>query len=154
MAEILKGKNLVKRQGNNYLKVDPADHLKNKVVALYFSAHWASPCRAFAPILKDFYEQVEGLPFEIVFVSFDRSESELKQFMSEAHGNWAVIPFGDSANQELAKKYGVDGIPALIIIKPNGDIISKNARDDVQDPSGMVPVELVKDWINAAGIKG
>ena len=27
-----------------------------KVVVIYFSAHWCPPCRAFTPILKDFYE--------------------------------------------------------------------------------------------------
>ncbi|VDN51307.1 unnamed protein product [Dracunculus medinensis] len=33
--------------------------------------------------------------------------------------------------RELASKYGVEGIPALIIIKSNGDVITKNGRADV-----------------------
>jgi cytochrome oxidase Cu insertion factor (SCO1/SenC/PrrC family) len=46
--------------------------------------------------LQDFYEELDGEKFEIVFVSFDRSEKDLKEYMKEAHGNWCVIPFGDA----------------------------------------------------------
>ena len=45
--------------------------------------------------MQDFYEELDGEPLEIVFVSFDRSEEDLKNYMREAHGNWCVIPFGD-----------------------------------------------------------
>merc|ERR1719335_1929874 len=56
----------------------PVSVLEGKVVALYFSAHWCPPCRGFTPMLKDFYETIKGksLPFEIIFVSSDESESE------------------------------------------------------------------------------
>jgi len=147
----LKGKNVEKRQGANYTKVDAVDQLKGKVVALYFSAHWCPPCRAFTPILRDFYEQLDGQPFEIVFVSFDRSESDLKQYVAEAHGNWIVIPFGDPEIRELTNKYSVEGIPALIVIKSNGDVITKSARSDIQAAS-KGPQELLNDWKKLAGI--
>jgi len=65
--------------------------LQDKLVALYFSAHWCPPCRAFTPVLKDFYEEVTdsaGEAFEIVFVSFDRSAEDLKSYMDESHGDW------------------------------------------------------------------
>jgi len=29
-----------------------------KIVAMFFSAHWAPPCRGFTPVLEDFYEIV------------------------------------------------------------------------------------------------
>lgn len=32
----------------------------------------------------------------------------------------------------MANKYGVSGIPALIVIKPNGDVVSKDGRAEVQ----------------------
>jgi nucleoredoxin len=102
-------------------------------VALYFSAHWCPPCRNFTPILRDFYDEVtEDGEFEIVFVSFDRSDSDLQNYLKEAHGNWLYVPFGNDQIQELANKFGVSGIPALIVIKPDGAVINQNGRADVQ----------------------
>jgi nucleoredoxin len=52
--ELINGKTLKKADGSN-VQADAA--LAGKaVVCLYFSAHWCPPCRAFTPVLKDFYE--------------------------------------------------------------------------------------------------
>jgi nucleoredoxin len=51
MAQLLSGVNIVLSDGQ---KVDAGEHLKDKVVALYFSAMWCPPCRAFTPKLKVF----------------------------------------------------------------------------------------------------
>ena len=52
--EILKGQTLIKKDGSSH----PADSaLAGKpIVMIYFSAHWCPPCKAFTPVLKDFYE--------------------------------------------------------------------------------------------------
>lgn len=33
--------------------------------------------------------------FEVIFVSFDRTEEAQKEYMQELHGDWLTIPFGD-----------------------------------------------------------
>ncbi|PIO72263.1 antioxidant, AhpC/TSA family [Teladorsagia circumcincta] len=130
MAELLKGVQLQKKDGST---ANAEDVLKDKVVGLYFSAHWCPPCRQFTPVLKDFHDELaDSGEFEIVFVSFDRSESDLKKYLEEAHGDWYHIPFGSPKIQELATKYSVSGIPALIIISSDGKEITKNGRSDVQ----------------------
>lgn len=48
--------------------------------------------------------------------------------------------------QELPKKFEVGGIPALIVIKPNGDVITKNGRSDVQ---GKAPAAALAEWKSA-----
>ena len=49
----LKSSSLQKADGANA----SADCLNGKaVILIYFSAHWCPPCRAFTPMLKDFYE--------------------------------------------------------------------------------------------------
>jgi len=144
MSELLKNTNLEKKDGT---RATGGEVLKGKIVALYFSAHWCPPCRQFTPVLKDFYDELENEDFEIVFVSFDRSKEDLKKYLEEAHGDWYHIPYGDPQIQELATKYNVSGIPALVVIKANGDAINKNARGDVQ---GKSPKQTYAAWKAAA----
>jgi nucleoredoxin len=49
MAQLLAGQPIVLNDGTT---VDAGDYLKDKVVAIYFSAMWCPPCRAFTPKLK------------------------------------------------------------------------------------------------------
>ena len=52
--DLISGQTLVKADGS---KVQASTALTGKnVICLYFSAHWCPPCRAFTPVLKDFYE--------------------------------------------------------------------------------------------------
>ncbi|KAF7640202.1 Thioredoxin domain-containing protein [Meloidogyne graminicola] len=132
MAELFKDIGVCKKQ--NHQLVNGGQELQGKLTAIYFSAHWCPPCRAFTPILKEFYDKVKesGEAFEIVFVSFDRSEEDLKNYLAESHGDWLYIPFGSNNINVLVKKYSVSGVPELIVVKSNGDIITREGRADVQ----------------------
>jgi len=103
------------------------------IVCYYFSAHWCPPCRQFTPILADFYTELKdnNAKIEIVFVSSDRSENDMKSYMNESHGDWMAIPWGSPITSTLKQKYNVSGIPALIIVKKNGTIVSTDGRSDV-----------------------
>ena len=79
-------KTLVTRQGRT---VDAGRALKGKKVAVYFSASWCGPCRAFTPKLVNFYNAVaKKKTLEIVFVSSDRNEKAMKQYMRHASMPW------------------------------------------------------------------
>ena len=57
-----------------------------------------------------------GEPFEIVFVSSDKSAEELMGYMKECHGDWLAVQHGTVLGQDLKKKYEVSGIPTLIVV--------------------------------------
>ncbi|KAI6170544.1 Thioredoxin [Aphelenchoides bicaudatus] len=130
MAELLKGVEIVLSNGQ---KVKAEEHLKGKLVALYFSAVWCPPCRAFTPKLKAFYEKLEasGKDFEVIFVSRDRSEDQLVDYYKNHHGNWAYLPFGSPKIDELLKKYEIATIPSLKVIKADGEVVVQDARSEV-----------------------
>lgn len=134
MAEMFKGQNLKKLVDGEFVDVDPKV-LEGKVVALYFSAHWCPPCRGFTPELKDVYEKIlaAGNAFEIVFISCDQDLEAQKEYMKESHGNWLALPQGDPFAKQLMDKYGVRGIPTLIVIKSNGDVVTDKARGNVMN---------------------
>ena len=75
----------------------PVSQLAGKVVAIYFSAHWCPPCRAFTPTLIKAYEAAKaaGLPFELIFVSSDHDEDGFDEYTADMP--WPSVKFDVSA---------------------------------------------------------
>mmetsp|Transcript_24150 Transcript_24150/g.51491 ORF Transcript_24150/g.51491 Transcript_24150/m.51491 type:complete len:925 (-) Transcript_24150:75-2849(-) len=106
------------------------------VVALYFSAHWCPPCKAYTPQLKKAYNRckAKGKSFEIIFVSSDRDEHSFREYFGTMP--WYAIPFADrDRKQALSNTFRVNGIPSLILLRGNGDLLNPNARAQAVDPS-------------------
>merc|ERR1711972_286542 len=135
----LKGAKLIKADGST-VEADSALAGKD-LILFYFSAHWCPPCRGFTPVLKDFYEEVEGL--EIVFVSSDRSADDMTSYMKESHGDWLAVPHNSAVANDLKQKYGISGIPSLVVVKKDGTLVTKDGRSHV---TGKNPAQAVKDW--------
>ncbi len=95
MTEVFQGVPLIDRQGQT---VEVDDLLKDKVTGVYFSAGWCPPCRDFTPLLTEVYDELKdrAAPFEIVFVSCDKSEVAMQQYMEDCHGDWYAVPYGDT----------------------------------------------------------
>jgi len=117
---------------NNGQKV-PVSELVSKTVALYFSAHWCPPCQAFTPNLIQVYDKLmeRKEPFEIVFISSDRDQKGFEDYYSSMP--WLALPFGDKTKDHLQRTFNVQGIPTLIVIGPDGETVTTNARSAVSD---------------------
>ena len=110
------------------------EELKDKVVGIYFSAHWCPPCRQFTPKLVKFRDENKD-DFEVVFVSSDRDKSAQMGYMKESKMKWLTVKFGTDDVKDLKKRYAVKGIPKLVIISPDGKTITDNGRGDVTSKS-------------------
>ena len=108
-------------------------------VLLYFSAHWCPPCRGFTPELASFYSaHAAAKSFEVVFVSSDRSAAEHGAYYAEMP--WLAVPFEDKDTKAaLSEKYGVRGIPTLILLDKTGAVVTKAARAKVVSSPGTFP---------------
>ena len=73
----------------------------------------------------------QGKPFEIVFVSSDRDSNAMYGYMKEMDMGWLALPFGDDHKPTLSNKFQVRGIPKLVIIDAEGNLITENGRGDV-----------------------
>ncbi len=118
---------------------------------IYFGAHWAPPCRLFTTTLTEFYNETnKGIefgakkPFEVLFVSLDGNEEAFRRNFSEMP--WlGISPKEEARVSALKQKYGVNGVPTLVITKPNGELITYDGRKDIQTNSG----DAMKIWIEA-----
>lgn len=140
------GKLPAKLLRSNKRTVDTATALKGKMVALYFSASWCPPCRAFTPQLVKFYRKVaKKSNLELVFVSSDKKDADMMNYMKKYGMPWLAIPFNDQARAKLKSEFKVNGIPALIILDSTGKVISPAARWDVV----MLGTKAVDAWKSA-----
>jgi nucleoredoxin len=108
-----------------------------KAVALYFSAHWCPPCKGFTPKLAEWYtKSLKSKGLEIVFVSSDKDEAAFTEYFGEMP--WIALPYSDRDRKEaLSKKYKVQGIPTVVILDGEGNVITKDGRAAISnDPEG------------------
>jgi nucleoredoxin len=103
----------------------------NKIVALYFSASWSPYCQAFTPILIDFYNEInaEEKQLEVILISRDLKKEDFEDYYAKMP--WLALPFEDTRMITLVEKYGMKGFPNLLILKKDGEIATKNGKQDV-----------------------
>jgi len=125
LRELVKG-DLVSLRNGALGHFDDEELEKKKLIALYFSAHWCAPCRKFTPELVDYYNRVatQHPEFEIVFVSFDKSQFAMETYMLEANMPWPAIDFQKLKGKDAIRKYAGNGIPCLVLVDATGKVIS------------------------------
>eukprot|EP00449_Zooxanthella_nutricula_P039830 CAMPEP_0198606234 /NCGR_PEP_ID=MMETSP1462-20131121/154794_1 /TAXON_ID=1333877 /ORGANISM="Brandtodinium nutriculum, Strain RCC3387" /LENGTH=283 /DNA_ID=CAMNT_0044338037 /DNA_START=75 /DNA_END=926 /DNA_ORIENTATION=+ len=96
-------------------------------IGVYFSAHWCPPCRAFTPKLADkFKHDYAAKGLKVVFVSADRHEKDFNEYYGEMP--WHALPYGCDRGKALGSRYDVEDIPMLVILDPQGNMLSKDGR--------------------------
>lgn len=115
-------------------------------IAFYFSAHWCPPCRAFTPKLVEFYKANyrKGAKFDVVFVSNDRSEADMKTYMTEAEMPWPAISYDQAKQAEAAQKLCGPGIPCLVVVDLSGKVIKDSYENGKYIGPQAVMAELGK----------
>lgn len=129
------GKTLQKHGDKGLESVNTASVLKDKVVGIYFSAHWCGPCRSFTPdLIKAYKEHSSKKNFEVVFASSDSDKKSFESYYKDMP--WLALDFDDrDLKNTLSKKYGVQGIPTLVILDSDGTVITSQGRMKVgKDP--------------------
>jgi len=134
LVELLGDKLLV----SDGVEVNTSEALAGKgAVAIYFSGHWCPPCRGFTPKLAEWYNaHLKAKGLEIVFVSSDKDEGGFKEYFGDMP--WLALPFSDRARKgTLDKKFKVSGIPTVVILDTEGNVITKDGVAALgRDPKG------------------
>jgi nucleoredoxin len=118
------------------LGADLVSQAGGKPMAIYFSAHWCPPCRGFTPQLAEWYKNGLKDKMEVIFVSSDRDEASFNDYFAEMP--WKCLPYEKrEAKDMLSKVCGVEGIPHLAVMNPDGSIVTQDGRAAVtKDPTG------------------
>jgi thiol-disulfide isomerase/thioredoxin len=109
---------------------DPAS-LAGKVVLVDFWATWCGPCVAEMPNILAQYEKYHAKGFEVVGISLDQDREALTSFIAEKKIPWPILHEKEGGGEHpLASFYGITGIPQLILIGRDGNVITLNARGE------------------------
>lgn len=161
LAQILQGP-VKAKEGDKVVDKELSSAIEGKVLGIYFSAHWCPPCKGFTPELAKTYNKLKeaGKNFEILFASSDRSPKEWEGYYKEMP--WLALPFEeddeDKRKDELDALFEVSGIPTLILLDEQRNVITSDGRSSVgADPEGAkfpwIPPPLLPLTMAISGIQ-
>ena len=104
--------------------------LAGKVVLVDFWATWCGPCVAEIPRVRELYDRYHDRGFEVVGISLDDDAEALAAFTAKHEIPWSIIHDrrGDEGRPPLAERYGITGIPTMILVGRDGLVVSIEAR--------------------------
>lgn len=114
-------------EGENPVKF--SDYVGNgKYTLVDFWASWCGPCRAEIPNIKEVYKKYNGDKFQVLGVAVWDKPEDTQKAIEELGIEWPCIINAQSIPTDL---YGITGIPQVMLIGPDGTILSRNLRGDV-----------------------
>ena len=103
---------------------------KNKYTLIDFWASWCGPCRNEMPNVVAAYKEYNKKGFGIVGVSLDSDAEAWKKAIESMGMTWNHMSDVKGWQCEGAALYGVNSIPATVLVAQDGTIIARNLRGE------------------------
>jgi len=96
------------------------DDLRGQGVMVNFWASWCDPCREEAAMLESTWRREQGNG--IIFLGLDYLDQEpaAKAYLAEYD---ITYPNGPDLRSQVARRYGIQGVPETFFIDPEGKIV-------------------------------
>jgi peroxiredoxin len=101
---------------------------RGKVVMIDFWASWCRPCRMENPNVLKAYNKYHPKGFEILGVSLDKEKTKWEQAIQQDGLIWQHMSDLGGWQSQPAAVYGVNSIPATVLVDKEGKIIARNLR--------------------------
>lgn len=103
----------------NDQKATSLSAFKGKVVLLEFWIKDCGHCIEDAPLLNALYDKYKGKNFNLLAVNSHDTKNMIDFFVKKHNIRYDVL----TGNNEIEKKYGISGFPAMVLIDKNGTVV-------------------------------
>jgi peroxiredoxin len=104
--------------------------LRGKFVLVDFWASWCGPCRQENPNVVKAYNQFKDKGFTVLGISLDQKKEPWLKAIEKDQLTWTHVSDLKYWQNEVAVQYGINSIPASLLLDPNGKIVGKNLRGE------------------------
>ncbi|MEQ2178332.1 hypothetical protein GOODEAATRI_012912 [Goodea atripinnis] len=84
--------------------------------------------------------------FHLFFSSLDKSEEQQEKVLKELHKRTLFLAFEDPYRKELQAMFKVKDIPAVVVLRPDGSVLSPNAVQDISH----LGTDCFRNWQESA----
>ena len=147
-ASTIKG-DLVSLKGKRTSHFDDAPLADAKYFAVYFSASWCGPCKAFTPQLVKWYSETKPKhpEFELILVSKDYDENSMDAYMAADKMPWPALKYSKIPRAKNILALAGPGIPCLVFLDADGKVLS----DSYQGQTYVGPNKVMADMSKTLG---
>lgn len=105
---------------------------RGKYLILDFWASWCAPCREETVYIKELYNKYHNVGLEVFSVSLDDKKDAWLKAIKDDGMDWkhGCQLLKGGKNTPVAKLYGIDGIPAIWVIDPEGRILAEGLKGE------------------------
>ncbi|XP_035993202.1 nucleoredoxin-like protein 1 [Fundulus heteroclitus] len=127
--------------------------LENRILLLFFASAECERCQKFVPVLNRFFKKLKDPAYieypkllALIYVSLDQSEEQQEKTLKELHKRTLFLAFEDPYRKELQAMFKVKDIPAVVVLRPDGSVLSPNAVQDISH----LGTDCFRNWQESA----